>query len=370
MTNNIKLALNNGGPLHYLGNRYLCLPDLSGHMAVDHSWLLEFFSIILANKRSAKKYRKCFEPFAGSASWSLAAMELQIAEEYIINDSDNILINTHRLIRDKPDKIKESYAALTIEFRKSSCKKSFFKDSIQNYNKSGDNQKSLLLPFIINHSWGGIIFHDDKCNIIYRENKINGEIVPGYLEEPNLSLDLYFSEVDRASMLFNSNKVEFQSGDFSQALSDIQSDDFVALNPPYPENERLPAEKIGVYTELYSPEILHEKLTSTIRQLELRDIDYYMTYGFYNPKTKNFVLRDQTNQLTHYFRVLGYPGCAFGMALDQVYFNTKFSIPKELGTKLLRASDILGDQERTPEEALKCFLQSQAGSRGDPIVPR
>jgi len=88
----IQLTQNYGGPLHYLGNRYLTLPDLTGHMSPNTSWLNEHLSVLLANN-NGQKYKKAIEPFAGSASWSMAAMEIDLAEEYIINDSNKILIN-------------------------------------------------------------------------------------------------------------------------------------------------------------------------------------------------------------------------------------------------------------------------------------
>lgn len=354
---NIKFTSNSGGPLYYLGNRYLNLPDLSGHMMVDHRWLLDIFSVIFFNSKG-KKYFRCFEPFAGSASWSLAAMELGLAEEYIINDSDSILINTHRLMRDNPDNIKRVYSDLTKSYSQTSSKKDFFIKTIEAYNKEDDSdQKSFLLPFIINHSWSGIIFHDSKGNIIYHENNINGKIIPGYLNEANLSLDMYFKEVDRVTNLFYSNKVNFQSGDFLQAMASIQPGDFAALNPPYPENERSLTEMTAMYTELYLPEMLHENIVKTIQKMENNCIDYFMTYGFYNPNMKKFVIRDRAGKIKNYFRVLGYPDCAFGMALDQMYFNSRFSIPNNLNDKILYAFDVIGDREISSKEAIDRFIE-------------
>jgi site-specific DNA-adenine methylase len=328
-------------------------------MIVDHSWLFELFLLIFANT-TGKKYRRCFEPFAGSASWSLAAMECGLAEEYIINDSDSVLINAHRLMRDDPEAIKEAYSKLTKSYDKSSFKKDFFIESIKDYNKADSYHKSLFLPFIINHSWSGLIFHDLKGNIIYHESNIAGKVIPGYLEKANLSLDMFLKEVDRVSNIFNANKVHFQSGDYLQAINNIQPDDFVALNPPYPENERSVSQKMDRYTgytELYSPETLHENLAKTIQQMDNKGVEYFMTYGFYNPRMKKFVLYDNNNQIKNYFRVLGYANCAFGMALDQMYFSSKFSLPKELHTKILRAYDVLGNQELTPKEALDSFIR-------------
>lgn len=102
---------NYGRPLHYLGNRFLSLPNASGHMVPDNTWLKELFSLIQFNTKG-KKYKRCIEPFAGSASWSLAAMEIGFADEYVINDSDAILIATLQYIQNSPALIKEEYASL------------------------------------------------------------------------------------------------------------------------------------------------------------------------------------------------------------------------------------------------------------------
>lgn len=360
MNQNIcNLPKNHGGPIHYLGNRFLSLPDLSGHMRPDNRWLNEIFSIILTNTKG-QKFNRCFEPFAGSASWSLAAMELKLADEYVINDSDEMLINTHRLIRDEPEKVKEIYKILLMDYTKTSSKKDFFLETIRNYNSAKeDDQKSLLLPFIINHSWSGILFHDQEGNIVYRDRNSEGKIVPGYLDKANLSLDMYQKEIDRVSGLFNTNKVIFKSGDFQQVISDAKHDDFIALNPPYPENKNAQSDNTGMYVELYSHETLYEKLVYSIQELENKGVHYFTTYGFYNPKMKNFIIRDDSNQLRHYFRILGYKNCAFGIALDQMYFSSKFLIPNYLKSTIIPASNVLDDQEMTIEEAMKNFQRLQ-----------
>ncbi|WED42375.1 DNA adenine methylase [Legionella cardiaca] len=351
----IELSKNFGGPLHYLGNRYLSLPDVSGHMAPDDGWLNEHFSILLAN--NGKKYKRAIEPFAGSASWSMAAMELGIAEEYIINDSNKILITTLQLIKEKPERIKESYSLLVNKYDAATSKKASFLDVIEKYNHdTSDEEKALLLPFIINHSWGGILCYDNNLNILYREGELfEGKNAERFLEKANLSLDWFLQEVDRASNLFNINNVSFKSGDFIQVISDVAADDFVALNPPYPENERSISEGTGMYVELYSPEKLHQNLKQVIQQLEKKNIHYYMTYGFYNPKFSNYVFRDELSQPINYFRVLGYENCAFGVGLDQLYFTSQFSIPESVN--IFKAEDVLKNSNITPEEALKQYEQ-------------
>ncbi len=353
----INLSKNAGGPLHYLGNRYLSLPDLSGHMKVDLGWLQEIFSII---SNANHTYRKSYEPFSGSASWSLAAMECGLAEEYVINDSDSALINTHQLMRDNPGKIQEEYKKTTTLYHSSSSKKAFFLQEIENYNKADNFYKALLLPFIINHSWGGMLFHDSEKHIIYHEHTINGNSIPGYLEIATLSVNAFCKEVDRVSSLLNTHTVTFLTGDFQNALGDIQSDDIVALNPPYPENERSLVDKSGMYVELYSPKKLHEKLTKLVTDMENNGVGYFMTYGFYNPAMKDFMLHEPANKTKSYLRKIGYPECAFGIALDQMYFSSRFSIPAALRQKYLSATEVLEGQELSSQEALGKFTSLSA----------
>lgn len=138
-----------------------------------------------------------------------------------------------------------------------------------------------------------------------------------------------------------------------EVISIAAPGDFVALNPPYPENEHSTLEKAGMYIELYSPEKMHQNLVQIIDHLEYQSIHYYMTYGFYNPKFRNYVLTNENQQPINYFRVLGYEDCAFGIGLDQMYFTSQFSIPK--GINIFKAEDVLGARDLTPEEALEQF---------------
>lgn len=355
--NPIKFNKNHGGPLHYLGNRFLSLPDTSGHMYADNSWLDEHFSIIRFNA-PGKKYKRCIEPFSGCASWSIAAMELELAEQYVINDSDEVLISSLKLIKNNPELIKKQYALLERAFEQASAKKAFFLKTLDNYNNGKkDEEKALLLPFIINHSWSGILFHNSNGDILYREGPLfEGKSSERFLEKANISIEEFNAEVDRVSRLFNKNKVEFKSGDFLDALVDIQPGDFIALNPPYPENERSVSEKSGMYMELYSPEKLHENLKKIVSKMEEQGIHYYMTYGFYNSSLDQYVLRDESHQPKNYFRLLGYDNCAFGIGLDQIYFTSSFSIPELLNTKIVSAARVLEDNPRLkPEEALRQY---------------
>ena len=50
-------------PLHYLGNRFLTLPDKSGRMYPDSSWLNALFTIIAHNRTyGGVRGRSCEAP--------------------------------------------------------------------------------------------------------------------------------------------------------------------------------------------------------------------------------------------------------------------------------------------------------------------
>ena len=347
-------------PLHYLGNRFLTLPDKSGRMYPDSSWLNALFAII-AHNNSGKKYQRCIEPFSGSASWSLAAMEVDFAEEYIINDSNKTLINTLSLIQTAPEEIKKTYASLITQYYNAQFKKDCFLEILTHYNQVTNAEKALLLPFIINHSWGGILFHDANQNILYRDNSSldDAKKIP-YLEEATLSVAMFNQEIDRTSSLLNKNQVTFKSGDALEVVSHLELGDFVALNPPYPENERSAKDKTGMYTELHAPEILHANLEHLIQTMDNHNIHYFMTYGFYNPSLSQYVLRaPHTKQPKNYFHALGCERCAFGMGLDQMYFPKAFSIPSFLKTQFVTADKILENKKLTADEAIVRYQAQQ-----------
>lgn len=353
---NKQLSDHKGGPLHYIGNRSLTWPMQNGLMSFEKELLNDYFAVILENCQF-KKFRRLYEPFAGSASLSLTAMELSLAEEYIINDSDEALINTLQLIMDNSKEVKSRYISLVDEYYHSTSKKDFFLRIINSYNQEKSlNKKSLLLPFIVNHSWGGMIFHDNEGNIVYRDVNIRGKIVSeACLDKASLSVEDFLEEVDRVAHLFRINKVIFKSGDFLNALSDVQVGDFVAMNPPYPETMRARSQTVGMYRELYEAEVLYKNIVSIIKKMENSNVEYYLTYGYHDPQMKNFIIKDEPDKLKHFLRISGQEGSIFGIGLEQIYFPSRYCIPAGLRSKIIHANDVLQDQELTSAEALELF---------------
>lgn len=345
-----------GGPLHYFGNRSLSLPGFDGRMKVDPSWIEQGIEIIQANLHGMK-FKRCFEPFAGSAAWSLSAMRNQLAQEYIINDCNQVLIGFFINVQKNPSLVKETYQDLVEKFDQASNKDSFFKQIMERYNFSTDFQRSLIMPFIINHSWGGMVFHDHVGRIIYREPVVNGKKIPGFLDKATLSLSQFFEEIDEVSILFNINKVHFRCQDFEEVLQDVRADDFVNLNPPYPENERSISEQYGLYFEIYSRETLHQNICNALKRMHSLKVTYFMSYGLYSPEMQDFLVHDSSSKVhNRYLRLIGFDDCIFGRWLDQWYFSENIIIPDLLRSKVIPASQFAQCPALSPQEALSKYL--------------
>jgi len=349
----IQLPPNKGGPIHYLGCRNLTYPDFTGHMKGSNLWVNDHFSMIVANAKG-KKFHTWYEPFAGTASWTLNAMTLGVAEKYVINDCNKTLIQALKLIRDNPEKVKTTYAALVKRYSAAKSKKSFLQKEIEAYNKASDDKKALLIPFIFNHVWGGIVFYNDKDEILYHEPNFNGKKFPGHLEQANFSLPDFFEEVDRVSHLLQANDVTFTCGDFQVALNKARPGDFIAMNPPYPSNERSTAEKSTIYSELYGPDVLHKNIVRSIENLDKSGIDYYLTYGRYDPALSAYMLKN-----TH-FKAIGYEGAIFGISLDQVYFSPRLKVPPSLASSIIPAKEVLQGKWLSKQEALASYKALKA----------
>lgn len=350
----IEIPLNRGGPIQYLGCRNLTYPDFTGHMRSCNSWINKNFSLIVANTKG-KKFGSWYEPFAGTASWTFNAMAVGLAEKYVINDCNIPLITTLKLLQKNPKAVKETYANLVKQFSTSSLPKDFFIETIEAYNKAQGDAKALLLPFIFNHVWGGIVFYNDDEDIIYREPTFDGKTYPGYIEKANLSVETFFDEVDRISKLLNNNQVIFQTKDFLESIKDAKAGDFVAMNPPYPSNERSSSEKLSIYQELYGPRLLHDKLLGSVEQMEKQGIDYCLLYGRYEPNLNDFVLRDKANQPKNFFELVGYPQSIFGESLLQTYFSPNYTVPNGMHATFITAKEVLEDKMPTKQEALNRF---------------
>ncbi len=216
-------------------------------------------------------------------------------------------------------------------------------------------------------------FYDKDSNIVYRQRQVGGKSLPSCLCKPSLTNDQYCAEVDRISHLLKNNIVHLQVGNFEEAIIRAAQNDFVILNPPYPENERSTSGHVGLDFELYSKEELHKKISRLIEKLEDISVAYLMSYGLYNPNLRSYVIESSYDWHNRYFRLIGSKKCVFGVALDQIYLTSKYYIPQSLSSKIIRSNDLLPDETISHEAALGKFIQmstkSSTSFRSDITTP-
>lgn len=164
-----------------------------------------------------EQYNKYFEPFIGGGAllFSLAP------QEALINDYNEDLINVYQVIRDNP---KELLDTLRIHEEKNS--KEYYLD-IRSTDRDGriekftDIQRAARILYMLRVDFNGLYRVNSKgqFNVPYGRYK-NPKIVN---EENIMTVHNYFNQA----------KIDIISGDFEDAVSTAQKDDFVYFDPPY-----------------------------------------------------------------------------------------------------------------------------------------
>ncbi len=171
------------------------------------------------------------EPFVGSGAvlfWMLN--NFPKLEKAVINDINEDLINTYKIIASKPKELisilqifQEEYHSLEIDQEK---KKEYYYEKRETYNLRKKEKSSQAALFI---------FLNRTCfNGLYRVNKSNGYNVPmGSYKKPTIC--------DENNILAVSNvlkKVEILCGDYENTLEHVTKNSFFYFDPPYkPLNE-------------------------------------------------------------------------------------------------------------------------------------
>lgn len=304
-----------GGPIHYLGNRLTKLPNQNGKMMPDRLWFNKMLALLRACDRPIKRI---IEPFSGSASFCLGMMEANMANEYIINDTNTALIEYLSCLKNNPSALVDSYSRLEYELKKNEGEKHFLLELIDTYNNMDFYNRGLMLPFIVNHLWSGLIVTDKNQNIVY----IPPDDSDGILSNPILDSVIFEHEVKVANYQMNKYQVTLLNDDFECAILDINPNDFIMMNPPYPENMR--NEESGMYVEIHQPGVLHEKIIHAIEFFNQENSYYAMTYGFYNPEYSHYII--QSDKLQRFLYLIGGSDCAFGESLDQLYISSNIHL--------------------------------------------
>ena len=186
--------------------------------------MIEQIKVGLPNSINNKKFTY-IEPFVGSGAvlfWMLN--NFPKLEKAIINDINEDLINTYKVIASAPKElisVLETFQNEYHSFLNDEKKKEYFYDKRKIYNARNENNTHQAALFI---------FLNRTCfNGLYRVNKNNEFNVPiGSYKKPTICDGNNILAVSEALQ-----KVEILSGDYEQTLDYASKNSFFYFDPPY-----------------------------------------------------------------------------------------------------------------------------------------
>ena len=225
-----------------------------------------------------KDINQYIEPFFGSGSMGFAYMQSAAPRfddcfddpakvKVLANDSNKILMNCHRIVADKPDKLFARLKEMSEEFRASKDSLEFYKEKRKEINDiSGKTPLEVAALFV---------FINKTCfNGLWRVNSKGGFNVPWGQRDPE---QVKFSE-DRIKQCssFLSKYVTVYSQDFESFVKEsVGEGDFVFLDPPY-----VPLSATSSFTSYNSDgwtAVDDERLASTLLHIDSVGAKFMMT---------------------------------------------------------------------------------------------
>lgn len=194
-----------------------------------------------------------YEPFVGGGALFLYLKP----KKWVINDTNKQLIDMWIQIRDSPNRLYEELNILVNAYLGSENKKDFYMTKRELFNDSPT--PSLF------------IFLNKTCfNGLYRVNKSGKFNVPW-----NKNQDPHFPSLEHImsiSMYMNTTEGEIRCTDWEQAISDIEPNDFIYLDPPYyPKNST----SFTTYTK--DNFTIEDQKKLSVRISELKNIDIMLS---------------------------------------------------------------------------------------------
>lgn len=161
------------------------------------------------------------EPFLGGGSVSYKAMEEELFDEYILSDTNSVLIDLHTQIKQNYKTVYEHY------------EDNWFKldSNIEHYYQVRDrfnaNPNSLDFNFLLRTCFNGMVRYNSK-----------GEFnTPYHLNRKGIKPEKFKIILEYYNKLLNGNNVYFKCCDFSEIESNENS--FLFVDPPYTSSNSL-----------------------------------------------------------------------------------------------------------------------------------
>ena len=201
-------------------------------------------------------YNDYYEPFIGGG-----ALFFDLApERAVINDYNAELINCYQQIRNNPQELID-----LLKYHQENNSKDYYlqlrsADRDDRINNMSDVQRAARILYMLRVDFNGL----------YRVNSKNQFNVPyGSYKNPKIvDEELIFA----ISNYLNNNQIEIKTGDFEDALLDVQEGDFIYFDPPY-----IPLSDTSAFTSYTHEGFSYEdqvRLRDTFRRLS--DVGAYV----------------------------------------------------------------------------------------------
>jgi len=207
-----------------------------------------------------------YEPFLGGGALFFAICARDTSFNAHLSDVNNELIDTYRVIKDKPDELIQLLSEFQHEYYHSKDPASYF------YEKRAWRPSSSI------ESAARLIFLNKTCyNGLYRVNSRGEFNVPfGRYKKPRI---LNAENTRAVSRVLRDTDAELRSADYRTSLSTCGKDDFVYLDPPYQ-----PQSKTSSFTD-YTPGGFSERDQEELAKEFARLVDRGCTVLLSNSET-------------------------------------------------------------------------------------
>ena len=202
-----------------------------------------------------KNYYTLYEPFAGSAAFTLFAARQNFAQRYVLGDSLSPLIRLWRLIINDPEQTAFRYRQIWEGQRTGDNE--YFNLIRNTYN---DNRDPVLLLYLIARCVKNAVRFGKDGNFTQSADKRRKGMNPEKMEKQIFGV---------SKML--EGKVDFFEGDFAECLNEATQNDLVYMDPPY-QGTSYGRDK------RYFEQLEREKLCDVLSDLNRRRVDFLLSY--------------------------------------------------------------------------------------------
>lgn len=284
---------NFGNPLHYFGYRDTTISLLYSHFLLG------------------KRFKTVYEPFCGSASFVTSMMQRQLAKHYVISDAyrpitDSLksIVTSHANIMDRYAKHVKSIDGL-VGYE---AKQSYYNRIKQEFNASDELEENIDFMFLNNFT---------KFYLPIIENGI----YKGEFSTINKFQDRTVFVAQQATSFLKickANSIEIKHSDFDKVLSHTLEQDFVFMDPPYPDL----VGQISIYHRPEKADVLHQKLIEQIVKLNQSNTAFILLYGTHSV-SESYLMDCENLGLNHYLILSQDPTGLYSEYFEHCYVSKK-----------------------------------------------